>query len=91
MSIAQCGTAGCALGWGTAVPCLKKAGLYLKTNGYGTLVKLKGRRALKIAAGAKVFGITNGQSQWLFSPSTYYKGSRTKVREVIIRIRKLAK
>lgn len=64
----ECGTAACALGWGTTIPSFRRAGLKLMPG----LVRLDhedGDSDFGFEAGVSFFGITYGESEYLFSPA----------------------
>lgn len=83
-----CGTAACALGWATAIPTFKRAGLKLVPG----LVKLDhkdGTCESGFDAGASFFGITLEESDYLFSPSDGEGNSTPK--QVACKIEKFVK
>jgi hypothetical protein len=70
----SCGTAACALGWATTIPLFRKEGLRLRaySNGGGApmLLDKEGEETSHYDAGARVFGITNEESHYLFSDNS---------------------
>lgn len=85
-----CGTVACALGWATS--CFPRSKLKLKDEGYldiTSLVPVYGK-AVTYSAGAKMFGITKREAEYLFHPDNYPYYSATK-RDVVKRIRDFVK
>lgn len=77
----SCGTTACALGWATAIPSFRKAGLRLKSYGFtsyprGGYVTLKGHdnSLSSEEAAAQVFGITENEATYLFNPDMDSQG-----------------
>lgn len=85
LNVAECGTSACALGWACSIPEFQAAGLHLHRNGTSIRYdhfepRFKTRSEAYPAleaiyegfkAGAKFFGITLEQSEWLFLPREY--------------------
>lgn len=84
----ECGTAACALGWATAIPSFRRAGLRFDMDGYTSWPIF--REAAGYLAGAAFFEISGPQASGLFVPTDiqFLKGKRGR-RIVARRIRKL--
>src|SRR5215472_17893577 len=63
----SCGTTACALGWGTAIPSFRKAGLRMKKHGLPAFGKSEG-----MDAGARFFGITHADALFIFQPNALH-------------------
>lgn len=71
----SCGTTGCALGWATTIPSLRKAGLrmraFLSGNGGYVVLLRNGRKVAESEKAAEeVFGISNKEAIYLFNGTT---------------------
>lgn len=64
----KCGTAACALGWACIIPEFAEAGLRFSDGPHKIPIY---RDLSNYAAGAKFFGITEGQSENLFYSGRY--------------------
>ena len=70
-SLNNCGTTACALGWATAIPSLRRAGLRLKRRVPSNYVCLKEESPnydSASRAAEKVFGLSFREFMWLFVP-----------------------
>ena len=90
----ECGSTACALGWATAIPEFKQAGLKLKVElSYGQprvpIYIPAYKEKERTSAGASFFGLSYDQASWLFSP-WWYPESHTSRRYVAKRIRSFA-
>lgn len=83
----DCGTVACALGWAGSDPRFKAEGLQLEHPSYAPYFQ----GFTGYAAGAQFFGITRGQSEYLFNPDEYAPGLNEQVTpaDVIARIEEL--
>lgn len=68
----SCGTTGCALGWATTIPSLRRAGLRLipfddRKGGWVALIYGGIRIANSEGAAEKVFGISYEEAKYLFN------------------------
>lgn len=67
----ECGFAGCAMGWATAIPSFRRAGLHL--NDYGTLYFLEASNWEGVTA---FFDFDDGyDAKGLFAESSYLDGN----------------
>lgn len=72
----SCGTTGCALGWASTVPALRRAGLRLGFKRDLGVVHLAGQdpnssvgyESVSIDAAKHVFGLTHSEARFLFIP-----------------------
>lgn len=85
----DCGSTACALGWATK--CFPKQGLKIDTVPYslGSTQCVYYKDCSGFAAGAKFFGISHAQSQFLFESAFYPSWGDTRKIDVIRRIRNL--
>lgn len=65
----ECATAACALGWAAMNPTFMKKGLRLIMAGYANKKIPAFKRARGVPAGAKFFGISEGEAGSVFTPS----------------------
>lgn len=78
-SYRECGTCACALGWASAYPEFKAAGLRALSGGIGwdnkpmTIVDFQG--SIGYDAGAAFFGISPNQAALLFCPTRFDQGA----------------
>lgn len=84
MSLWQCGTQACAMGWACRDPQFRKEGLTTTRGGHSSTPAFEGHQAFYAAA--KFFGISRNDAGMLFSPSAYDFDNPT-VSQVIGRIR----
>lgn len=90
-----CGTTACALGWATAIPSLRRAGLRL-AQGEVCLVKDMGKEDYDRPerAAAEVFGLSDEEFQLLFTPGYPDEGclpEEATAKQVAKHIRKFVK
>ena len=70
----SCGTTACAMGWGTAVPQLRRLGLRMVKNNFGPggsmeLHKRDGKKVYDfISIGRELFGLSRAETYHLFVP-----------------------
>jgi hypothetical protein len=62
-----CGTAACAMGWATAIPSFRRAGLHLENDKTDcmTVPVFRGERGVFAAIG--MFGLTRPEARYLFT------------------------
>lgn len=66
----SCGTTACALGWAAAMPEFRRLGLHFSKYGDGVILG----DLSDFAAGAEIFGLTNNETDFLFSPAPLWYG-----------------
>jgi hypothetical protein len=76
----SCQTAACAVGWATAIPSLRRAGLRLNSN-----LEICYGGDENFPAVSKFFGIGEYEARVLFSPETYRSGVRPRTIARVIR------
>jgi hypothetical protein len=85
-----CGSAACAIGWATAIPSFRRAGLHLNRDGY---VRLKGVRCVTgfSEAAQAFFGIDYADARHLFGDHHWPLVGTVARRAAVKRIRDLVK
>jgi hypothetical protein len=76
LKLINCGTVGCAVGFGTLIPSFKKAGLHLEKSADWSdraAIVFDGHRGWR--AVEEFFGLDDGDSLHLFSASRYPTGA----------------